>query len=124
MSGERSAMSPGSPAIGIGDRALRKEDDRLLMGRALFAADVRLPGMLHAAIVRSPHAHARILSIDTSAVTKMRGVIAAVTSKDLPADVPPIPMRTGREQSPLRHCLQHPLANSVVRYVGEPVAVV
>ncbi|HUZ68314.1 MAG TPA: xanthine dehydrogenase family protein molybdopterin-binding subunit [Candidatus Saccharimonadales bacterium] len=109
---------------GIGDRVLRKEDKRLLAGRARFVADVHLPGMLHAVVVRSPFAHARILSIDASAAFQVDGVITVVTAQDLPADLPPIPLRTGTERSPLRLCLQQPLAKTVVRYVGEPVAVV
>ena len=50
----------------IGDRLLRKEDPRLVQGRGRYVGDITLPGMLHAAIVRSPHAHARILAIDAT----------------------------------------------------------
>jgi aerobic carbon-monoxide dehydrogenase large subunit len=50
----------------IGDRLLRKEDPRLVQGQGRYVGDIALPGMLHAAIVRSPHAHARILVIDAS----------------------------------------------------------
>ena len=104
----------------VGAPLRRKEDWRLLRGEACFAADVRLPGMLQAYVVRSPHAHARILSIDASAAQDAEAV---VTGADLPLDLPPIPLRLTNVPG-LERCLQHPLARERVRYVGEPVAVV
>src|SRR5688500_10848283 len=62
----------------IGQSVLRKEDPRLLRGRGLFVGDVHLPGMVHAAFLRSPYAHARILKVDVSRARAMPGVLAAI----------------------------------------------
>ncbi|MCH9017958.1 MAG: ABC transporter permease subunit, partial [Chloroflexi bacterium] len=109
----------------IGAPVLRKEDLRFLTGTARYVDDVKLPHMLHAAILRSPHAHARILSIDTSAALEMEGVAAVYTFQDIVSAVEPrpIPMRRGA-YSGLERFLQYPLAGEKVRYVGDPVAVV
>ncbi len=106
----------------IGASVRRKEDFRLLTGRGKFAGDVRLPGMLHAAMLRSPHAHARLGAIDASAALALRGVVAVFSARDI-GDVPRIPVRLGPRPS-LVACLQPPLAVDKVRYVGEPVAIV
>ena len=103
----------------IGRSAPRKEDDPLLRGTATFVDDFARPGMLHAHIVRSPLAHARIVSIDASAA----GAEAVFTAADLPPDLRAIPMRMFTDGS-LNDYLQYPLARDVVRYSGEPVAVV
>ena len=109
----------------IGASIRRKEDRRFLTGTGQFVDDVKLPDMLHAAIVRSPHAHARILSIDTSAALEMPRVAAVFTFEDIAALVEPrpIPVRL-RAYSSLLNYLQYPLAHGKVRYVGDPVAVV
>ena len=107
----------------LGASLLRKEDRRLLRGEACFAADVRLPGLLQAVVVRSPHAHARIVSIDISAAQERPGVAAVITAADLPPGLAPIPLRLTNVPG-LERCLQSPLARDRVRYVGEPVAVV
>ena len=109
----------------IGSPVLRKEDLRFLTGTARYVDDVKLPHMLHAAILRSPHAHARLLSIDPSAALEMEGVEAVFTFQDIVQTVEPrpIPMRRG-SYSGLERFLQYPLAGEKVRYVGEPVAVV
>lgn len=105
----------------------RNEDRRLLTGMALFVDDVELPGMLHAALLRSPIAHARIRNIDTSAALRRAGVIAVFTADDLgdywrpgPLLVPPPPIAgiSFNERT------QVPLAKEKVRHVGEPVALV
>jgi carbon-monoxide dehydrogenase large subunit len=70
---------------GIGHSVKRKEDARFLRGLGNYIDDVKLPGMLFMDIVRSPHAHARLLNIDTSAALKVPGVVAVVTGKDLEA---------------------------------------
>jgi len=62
----------------VGDRLLRKEDPRLVQGRGRYVGDIALPGMLHAAIVRSPHAHARIRGIDAARALKAPGVAGVV----------------------------------------------
>jgi carbon-monoxide dehydrogenase large subunit len=106
----------------VGRPMRRKEDPRLLTGRGKYAADFKLPGMLHAAVLRSPHAHARLGAIRPKAALVLPGVVAVVTGDDL-ADIGRIPMRLGRRAT-VRACLQPPLARDKVRYVGEPVAVV
>jgi carbon-monoxide dehydrogenase large subunit len=105
----------------------RNEDARLLTGRAQFIDDVRLPGILHAAFVRSPHAHARIASIDASAALGQAGVVAVYTAASLgdfwqpgPMVVPPPPI----EGSVFNQRTQGPIARGKVRHVGEPVAMV
>jgi carbon-monoxide dehydrogenase large subunit len=109
-----------TPAVGRSVR--RKEDHRLLTGRGKYAADFRLPGMLHAAVLRSPHPHARLGAIRGETALALSGVVAIVTGKDL-ASVGCIPVRLGQRASAIG-CLQPPLARDKVRYVGEPVALV
>jgi len=106
----------------IGASVRRKEDPRLLTGRACFVDDIRLAGMLHAAVVRSPHAHAELTRIDTARAQTLDGVALIATAADLGA-VPPIPVRLSPRPS-LLPFLQFPLAQRRVRYVGEPVALV
>jgi carbon-monoxide dehydrogenase large subunit len=106
----------------IGHAVKRKEDPRLLTGRGKYAADVRLPGMLHAAVLRSPHAHARVVAVRTERALALPGVTAVITAADL-GRVGNIPVRLGPRPS-LVACLQPPLARERARYVGEPVAVV
>ena len=109
----------------IGAPIRRKEDRRFLTGRGQFVDDVKLPNALHAAIVRSPHAHARIMSVDTGPALEMPGVAAVFTFEDIAATVEPrpIPVRL-RAYSDLMRFLQYPLAHGKVHYVGDPVAVV
>ncbi|MCA9971412.1 MAG: xanthine dehydrogenase family protein molybdopterin-binding subunit, partial [Anaerolineales bacterium] len=111
----------------FGKRIKRNEDPRLLTGQALFTDDVDLPNMAHAAFVRSPHAHARILSIDTAAAEEMDGVIAVYTAESLgdfwqPGPLlvspPPIAGITFNQRT------QVPLAKDKVRYAGEPVVLI
>ena len=78
-------MPEASTIGGIGHSVRRKEDPRFLRGMGNYVDDVKLPGMLFMDIVRSPHAHARILNIDASAALKVPGVVAVVTGKDLEA---------------------------------------
>jgi carbon-monoxide dehydrogenase large subunit len=111
----------------FGQRIPRNEDPRLLTGRALFVGDVHLPGMGHVAFVRSPHAHARLGRIDTTAAQALPGVHGVVTAEDLgdywqpgPLLVPPPPI-AGCEFHPRT---QVPLARGKVRHVGEAVAAV
>ncbi|MBI2462261.1 MAG: xanthine dehydrogenase family protein [Candidatus Rokubacteria bacterium] len=106
----------------IGASIKRKEDPRLLTGRGRYVADLRLPGMLHAAVLRSPHPHARLRATDASAARALPGVVAVITARDL-GPVGRIPVRLGPRPS-LEACLQPPLASDRVRYVGEPIAVV
>ncbi len=105
----------------------RNEDARLLAGRAQFIDDVNLPGMLHAAFLRSPYAHARLRSIDVAPALAREGVVAVYTAKDLgdywrPGPVivpaPPVAGAVFNERT------QVPLVKDKARHVGEPVAMV
>jgi CO/xanthine dehydrogenase Mo-binding subunit len=111
----------------FGERIKRNEDPRLLTGQALFTDDVHLPGTAHVAFVRSPHAHARILNIDTSAAQEMESVVAVYTAEDLgdywqrgPLLVPPPPI----ENIVFNERTQVPLAKDKVNFVGEPIVVI
>jgi aerobic carbon-monoxide dehydrogenase large subunit len=111
----------------IGQRIKRNEDPRLLTGQALFVDDVHLPGMLHAAFVRSSYAHGRILSIDVTAAKERPGVIAVYTADDLgdywkpgPLLVPPPPI----ERLRFNERCQLPLAKDKVRHVGEAIVLI
>jgi aerobic carbon-monoxide dehydrogenase large subunit len=108
----------------IGQPIKRKEDFRLLTGRGKYAADIRLPGLLHAAMLRSPRPHARIAAIRAGAARALPGVAAVITADDLGA-VGRIPVRLGQRAGVGPNaCLQPPLATGLVRYVGEPIAFV
>src|SRR5262245_56912631 len=71
---------------GIGARAARKEDKRFITGLGRYVDDMVVPGMKHAVFVRSPHAHADIVSVDVSAAKGKRGVIDVLTGKELKAN--------------------------------------
>ena len=107
----------------VGRSVKRREDERLLQGRGAYVADVRRPFALHLALVRSPHAHARIRGIDVHAARTHPGVVDVVTFADIPALARPIPMRLA-EGGQMSRYLQRPLAHDKVRYVGEPVVAV
>ena len=106
----------------IGRSVSRLEDAPLLTGRARFAADVSFPHQLHMRVVRASMAHARLRGIDVSAALALPGVYAVWTAADI-ADVGPIEFREGKIDK-LEPYRQPVLAHDVVRYVGEPVAVV
>ena len=71
---------------GIGQSVIRKEDKRFITGKGKYTDDIRLHGMTHAHFVRSPHAHARVKSVDTSAALAMPGVVAVLTGAELVGD--------------------------------------
>lgn len=119
---EAGEVSANTRTMLIGASIKRKEDPRLLTGRSCFVGDVRLPGTLEAALVRSPHAHATIGGIDVERARALPGVALVATAADL-GDVHPIPIRLGAAPA-LIPFLQFPLARHRVRYVGEPVALV
>src|SRR5437868_7783385 len=106
----------------IGQSVERLEDPPLVTGRGRFAGDINFARQLHMRIVRSNHAHATILSVDTEAARELPGVVAVWTSADI-AEVPPIDFREGpiEKLAPYR---QPVLAVHQVRYVGEPIAAV
>ncbi len=106
----------------IGAPIRRREDLRLITGRGIFVDDVKLPHMLHAAVLRSPRAHARVLSIDTAGARAMAGVAWVFTLQDIGELAIPVPMRMYQLPG-LERYLQPLLARDKVRYVGEPIAV-
>lgn len=106
----------------IGARVRRVEDSRLVRGAGRYVGDIVLPGMLHAGFVRSPHAHARTLSLDLSAARELPGVVAAYAGGDLPELAEPTPIMHWPHE--LRGHGFIPLAHHRVRFAGEPVAVV
>ena len=75
----------------VGRPLKRFEDPRLVTGQGSFVDDLRLPGMLHAVVLRSPHAHARILSIDAAPARALPGVAAVLTASDLAGAVRDLP---------------------------------
>jgi len=106
----------------IGQSVERLEDPPLVAGRGEFAGDINFPHQLHMRIVRSAHAHGRILSLDAAEARALPGVFAVWTATDI-GDVPPIDFREGSIPA-LDPYRQPVLALGFVRYVGEPVAAV
>ena len=102
----------------IGKDVPRLEDPKLLAGRATYTDDVKLPGMLHAAVLRSPHPHAVITRIDTSRARALPGVFAVVTGEDAAEMTNPLPAFCAEP------VVQYALAVGKVRFVGEAVAAV
>ncbi len=113
---------------GIGARVARKEDKRFLTGKGHYTDDMSVPGMRYAAFVRSPHAHARIKGIDTSAAEDMPGVIAVLNGKQMLDDgIGNLIcgwMIHSKDGSPMKMGAWRPIAHDTVRYVGDAVAVV
>jgi carbon-monoxide dehydrogenase large subunit len=106
----------------IGQPLTRLGAEGLLRGSGRFVGDVRLPGMAEAAVLRSPHAHARIVGIDTRAALTMPGVLAVLTAADIPGAAV-IPNRVPAPDGTATF-LQPAMARGVARYAGEPVALV
>jgi carbon-monoxide dehydrogenase large subunit len=110
----------------VGARIKRREDPRLIQGLAQYVDDVKLVGILHVAILRSPHAHARIQNIDVSAAKDHPGVVAVVTGEDIKDKVGTVPCAATDPEGfpgmvvPPHYCL----AYEKVRLVGEPVVAV
>ncbi|HEX7007263.1 MAG TPA: xanthine dehydrogenase family protein molybdopterin-binding subunit [Alphaproteobacteria bacterium] len=114
--------------FGIGQAVSRFEDPKLVQGQGNFIHDVSLPGQAHAVLLRSPHAHARIRSIDSAAAAAMPGVLGVFTEADLAADGLGTTVMTIKRRRPdgaPMFARPHPgLARGRVRYVGDPVALV
>jgi len=106
----------------IGEAHPRLGGDRFVAGTGRFVEDVRVTGLLHAAVLRSPHAHARLVSIDAKRARDLPGVHAVLTAADVPAAAI-IPNRVPAPKGTDRY-LQPAIARDVVRFVGEPVALV
>jgi len=96
----------------IGKSIPRTDGSAKTTGRAIYTADISFPGMLYAKVLRSPHAHARILNVKTDIALSKEGIVAVVTGKD-------VPMKIGFSVRD-----QFPIAKDKVRYAGEPVAIV
>src|SRR5436190_10471806 len=112
------AASPVLPKL-VGTRVKRREDPRLIQGRATYVDDIAIVGMQHLAFKRSDVAHGRIRSIDTSAAKAMAGVEAVFTGAEIADFLPPMPIGT-----PFPSPEHRAVAVDTVRYGGEPVAVV
>ena len=113
----------------MGAAVKRKEDPRLIKGAGTYVTDVALPGMHHVVFVRSPHAHARIRSIDGAAALKRPGVRAVVTGADIRRYCQPLPAAGGGEggatdADTIKGRKHFPLSIGLVRFVGEAVAAV
>jgi len=112
----------------IGKRVVRNEDPRLLTGQAQFVDDVEIPGLLHAAFLRSDYAHARLLSIDVSAARRRPGVVAVFTAEDMGDDWqpgPPLVSPPPTAKDVIFHSRrQVPLVKDKVHHAGEAIAVV
>ena len=113
---------------GIGARVARKEDKRFLTGKGRYTDDMVVPGMKYAAFVRSPHAHAKIRRIDSSAAEGMPGVIGVLNGQQMLDDgIGNLIcgwMIHSKDGSPMKMGAWRPLAHETVRYVGDAVAVV
>src|SRR5882724_3926606 len=106
----------------IGARIKRREDPRLITGRATYVDDLHLPGMLHASVLRSMYAHAKLGAIDVAKARELAGVVAVFTGADVAGKIGEVPVAGA---VPGMKTPAHPaLAVGKVRYVGEPVAVV
>ena len=111
--------------FGIGAGVRRKEDIRFLTGKGTYTDDINRPGQLHAYVLRSPHAHAEIASIDAAKAASAPGVAAIVTSSDLQvAGLPCGWLVTSKDGSPMVEPPRPLLAQGKVRHVGDPVALV
>src|SRR5688572_29494370 len=113
-------MTKVDRASWVGQPIKRREDRRLLTGKGRYLADLDLPRTAHVAILRSPHAHARLVRIDTTGSQVAEGVLAVVTGRDLVRTTRPFPNRLPF----LRPLEYYALAIDRVRFVGEPVAAV
>ncbi|MEE8084729.1 MAG: xanthine dehydrogenase family protein molybdopterin-binding subunit [Alphaproteobacteria bacterium] len=111
------------PTQVLGRSMERLEDPPLVTGRARFAGDINFPHQLHMRMVRSPHAHAEIKSIDCAAAAAVPGIFAVWTAADIP-DIGPVDFRADRSSEILKPYRQPVLAKARVRYVGDPVAAV
>lgn len=126
-------MSATAADTWVGQRLRRKEDARLVRGAGRFTADIRLPGTLHAAVLRSPFAHAEITRLDVAPALEAEGVVAVFTGADLAGRVGTFIEAAGKEITPalraqvdveVKSCPLPPIAHERVLWVGQPVAVV
>jgi carbon-monoxide dehydrogenase large subunit len=119
-----SVTEQAPPGGHVGWAMRRKEDPRLITGQARYIDDISLPGMLWAALIRSPEAHAKIVSIDSAAAKARPGIHAVFTGEDMSDLGGPLPMAWAPLGVEVNNPEHWPLARGVVRHVGDPVAVV
>src|SRR5688572_13157814 len=120
-------MAVAVPGTGkmVGARVRRVEDPRYILGQGRYVGDLKLYGMVDIAILRTPHAHAKIRSIDVSKAKEHPGVLAVFTSADFGDAVQPLQADLDHVKNPTyKPCAWYPLARDKVRYVGEAVAAV
>ncbi|MGP9810425.1 xanthine dehydrogenase family protein molybdopterin-binding subunit [Rhodopseudomonas sp. NSM] len=119
---------PGTMRFGAGQPVKRLEDQRLVTGHGRYLDDKPADGALWLVVLRSPHAHAKIISIDAEAARAMPGVESVLTGADLVADevgtIPTLPIFKRPDGSPMALPPRRLLAHEIVRFVGEPVAAV
>jgi aerobic carbon-monoxide dehydrogenase large subunit len=118
------SVTDAAPAGHVGRELRRKEDPRLITGRARYVDDISLPGQLWASFVRSSEAHATVVSIDTSEAAARAGVHAVFTGEDMADLGGPLPMAWVPPGIEVNNPDHWPLARGVVKHVGDPVAVV
>src|SRR4029079_10704209 len=113
---------------GIGARVVRKEDKRFITGKGRYVDDIKLLGMTHAHFIRSPHAHAKVKGIHSSAALKMPGVVAVLTGQQIVDDKIGNLICgwaiTSKDGSPMKMGAWPAMAPETVRFVGQAVAVV
>ena len=112
----------------IGQPVRRREDQRFITGAGCYLDDIAMPGMAHAAFVRSPHAHARILSIDVDEARAAPGVIAVFTHEDVEraglGTFPTLDQVDGVDENGISVPPRYALTGGIARFVGDPVAMV
>jgi carbon-monoxide dehydrogenase large subunit len=106
----------------VGQAMKRKEDPRLVSGSSTYVDDVVLPGMLHMAVTRSIHGHARLKRVDTTTAQRLPGVVAVITGEEVMSNCGPVPCAS--EMPGLKKAQKYLLAVGKVRFVGEPIAAV
>jgi aerobic carbon-monoxide dehydrogenase large subunit len=123
---KRSEMQPSKSGTGVGAPVRRVEDARFLRGFGRYVDDLPAAGAVRMVVLRSPHAHARIRSIDVTAARAMPGVLLVLTARDIPdlGVLRCVTPRHRRDGQPLTQTPWHMLAMDTVRYVGDPVACV
>jgi aerobic carbon-monoxide dehydrogenase large subunit len=114
---------PASARTVLGHSVTRIEDRPLVTGQGRYAGDINFPHQLHMRVVRSTHAHGRIVAIDAAAARALPGVVAVWTNADI-ADLSPIDFRADKSSEALKPFRQPALARGRVRYIGDPVAAV
>ena len=113
---------------GIGASVVRKEDSRFITGKGRYVDDIKVAGMTYAHFIRSPHAHAKVKSIDSAAAMKMPGVVAVLTGQQIVDDKVGNLICgwaiTSKDGTPMKMGAWPAMAPETVRFVGQAVAVV